>query len=135
VRRLLREDREHIIKTMLDQGRLTADDAFDIAKDRVIFDEEADKRAVIKRVVQSVMRSIRLQTGIKGRVCFNLKAAESVYVNIEKTESLDDLDLIEKQLNKQYFGLMDAKQRIEHRREIILGQITLDEVFAVTEQS
>lgn len=125
---LSREAREFIKGVIRDHGKMTRDEAVAIVEPHYIFDPTAAKRREILRVVQSIMASIRSETG--KRECFNYKdAAESVYINVETTNSVESLDAVEAQIDKQLNGLYESKRRIARRREVLNGQIEIEKLM------
>ena len=125
--KLSKQARENIKQFMIDNGQMTTDEAMAMVEPHYMFDPQTAKRAEIRQVVHRIMRSIK---GVAGkRACFNLKDAESRYINIETTTSLNALDGVERQLDAQFFGLSDSKYRIAKRRRVLIGQLGLPDVF------
>ena len=116
---LTKQAREYILKVMHDRGGLSTEEAVEIVKPHLMLDPQELIRAETLRVVQRIMRGIKGETG--KRACFNYKTgADSIYVNIETTESLLALNGVEKQLDGQFIGLSVSKKRIAKRRSVII---------------
>ena len=114
-RRLTKQAREHIELIMRNNSEMSTDEAMEIVEPHFMFDPQTAKRTEIRRTVHRIMRAIKGETG--KRVCFNLRDDDaSFYVNIETTLSIDALDGVEKQLDGQFYGLRESKNRIAKRR-------------------
>ena len=106
---------------MRNRGEMTTDEAIELVTPHYIFEPQTAKASEVRRCVHQIMRGIKNDNG--QRACFNLKAdGESKYVNIETTVSIDSLDRVEAQLDRQYYGLNESKKRVSMRREIIIGK-------------
>ena len=125
---LSKEARERIKDQMRDYGELTRDEAYEIVEPHFMFCPDDAKRREIYRSIQSIKQSIRTEDG--KRSCFNYKdAADSVYVNIETTESLRSLNAVEEQLRRQHEGLGVSRKRVSRRRAVLHDQLGIDDIY------
>jgi len=122
--KLTKRAREVITEAMREQGELTTEDAAELVRPHIMFDPQDLMRAETLRVVQRIMRGIKGKAG--KRVCFNLKddQKESQYVNIDTTNSIENLNGIENQLTWQFYGLHKSIMRIDKRRRVLMGMDT-----------
>ena len=122
-RKLTKQAREYITQVMHDKGDLTTEEALEIAAPHLLLNPQELVRAESLRIVQRIMRGIKGETG--NRICFNYKTeVESIYVNVDTTESLPALNGVEKQLDAQLFGLHASKRTVEKRRRVLIGKRT-----------
>jgi len=127
--KLTKQAREYITGIMTERGGLSTEDAVELIRPHLLLDPQELIRAETLRVVQRIMRGIRGKTG--KRACFNYKdGADSQYVNIETTESIQALNGVEKQLDGQFIGLIASKKRITKRRSVLINK---KRSFPVTE--
>lgn len=124
---LEKKAREAILEQMDELGEITTDAVMELIKPHYIFDIKKLRNQALRRTANSLMRRYKDDKGL--RTCFNYKDdGVSKYVNVDKTKDLKALESIESQLNKKYKGLNESKKKIKARRQILSGQLSMEEI-------
>lgn len=124
---LEKKAREAILEQMDELGEITTDAVMELIRPHYIFDIKKLRNQALRRTANSLMRRYKDDKGI--RTCFNYKDdGVSKYVNVDKTKDLKALESIESQLNKKYKGLNESKKKIKARRQILSGQLSMEEI-------
>lgn len=121
------ESRQYIENQIHDRGEITTEEIMDLVRDHFIFDMPSAKEQQIRRVAHRIMSSIRDES--KTRICFAInKDSESVYVNVENSNSLEDLDKVRAQLGNKFDGLNKSLKKVKARTREVQGQISMFDV-------
>ena len=124
---LEKKAREAILEQMDELGEITTDAVMELIKPHYIFDIKKLRNQALRRTANSLMRRYKDDKGL--RTCFNYKDdCVSKYVNVDKTKDLKALESIESQLNKKYKGLNESKKKIKARRQILSGQLSMEQI-------
>ena len=118
---LTKEASEAVKHHIRAHGELTRDKAYEIIEPHFTFLPDGSKRREIYRAIQCIMRSIRTEDG--NRSCYNYKTdKDSIYVDIETTNSIQSLDAVDEQLRRQNEGLDVSRSHISRRRAALQGE-------------
>ena len=123
-----KKHRDFILDKIRDSENITAKEVADIIK---IYGPEPDVERLIENEYKATARKFLAATKDSNglRECFAVRdvMGKVVYVNIAKTKNSGDLDNVTAALAKQYRGLNKSMKKIELRRRLLIGQITLEE--------
>ncbi len=126
---LEKQAREAILKQMDELGEITTDTVMELIRPHYIFDIKKLRNQALRRVANSLMRRYKDDKGI--RVCFNYREdGVSKYLNVDKTNNLKALETIENQLNKKYKGLNESKKKVNMRKQVLKGQLSMKDIEA-----
>lgn len=126
---LEKQAREAILKQMDELGEITTDAVIELIRPHYIFDIKKLRNQALRRVANSLMRRYKDDKGI--RVCFNYREdGVSKYLNVDKTNNLKALETIENQLNKKYKGLNESKKKVNMRKQVLKGQLSMKDIEA-----
>lgn len=120
-----------ILNLMEDMEEITAEGVVKLIEPHYSFDISKAREQALRKAANQIIARFKDEKGI--RVFYNYTDDEgaSVYVNVDATENIDALDGVEKQLNRKYFGLNVAKEKIERRKQEISGQMGLEDLSGV----
>lgn len=124
---LTQEARQYIEDQIHDRGEITTEEVMDIIRPHFIFDMLSAKEQQIRRVAHRIMSGVRDEN--KTRICFAIdKDGESVYVNVENSNSLEDLDKIRAQLGNKFDGLNKSLKKVNARTREVQGQMSMFDI-------
>ena len=110
-------------------GEMSQQDVMDIIRPYMEADIDIAKlkEQYCRRVANGLMSRYRDERGI--RTCFTVKGGEgSKYVNIDKTQSEEDLRSINTALRKKINGLISSKNKVSKNMRVLAGQMTIEDV-------
>lgn len=119
------EARDYIEEQVHDRGEITTEEVMEMVRPHFLFDPESALEQQIRRVAHRIMASVRAEDNT--RICFAIKRdAESTYVNVENTTSVEDLDKVRAQLGRKYDGLNRSLKKVNERFHEIDGQMSFE---------
>lgn len=119
------EAREYIENQVRNFGEISTDEVMDMVRPHFLFDPESAREQQIRRVAHRIMAGVRAEDNT--RICFAIrKDAESTYVNVENTTSVEDLDKVRAQLGRKYDGLNRSLKKVNERFREIDGQMSFE---------
>ncbi len=122
---LERKARDIIVQKIMESGEMDTEDIMDLIRPHYLFDPSRAREQAIRRKANQLAAQVRDERGI--RTVFNCKEqGVSKYVNIEVSNSLEDLKSIEGQLTKKLNGLNASRIKTSRRRAQVEGQLSLD---------
>jgi hypothetical protein len=123
-----KKHRDFILDKIRGAENITAKEVADIIK---IYGPAPDVERLIENEYKATARKLLASTKDDNglRECFAVKeiTGKVVYVNIAKTKNSSDLDKVTAALAKQYRGLNKSMKKIELRKKVLNGQMTLEE--------
>lgn len=123
-RLITRQAREYIINEIHDRGQMTKSEIAELIRPHCSFDPQALQEQALNRLVGSICRSIRDESGV--RTVFIAKNQDAV-VDIETSTSLELVATVDDQISANLRGLVASKQKTERRRQELFGQTNLFE--------
>ncbi len=118
---LEKKAKEKILEQMEYLDEINSDTVADLIIPHMSFDVKKAIRQQAKRQANQLIAKKKGQDG--SRSWF---ACKDKYVNIEKTKSMEDLNIIEDSLAKKYVGLNKSKKKVEKQKELLSGQLMID---------
>lgn len=116
--------KEVIMSRMEGLKEITTEAVMALVRPHFQFDASKAREQALRRKAHSLMAQFKDETGV--RTCFNYSDnGESKYVNIDETKSLKALNGVDIQISKKYYGLNEAKKKINRRRIELSGQMEL----------
>ncbi len=117
--------RDVIIQIIRDSGEISTERIMDLVRPHINFDYEIAKEQVTRRVANQLAAQVRDDD--KTRVMFACKKDKvSKYINIDKSNDLVALKLVESNLRQKMHGLEKSHAKASRRRMVIEGQMSLD---------
>ncbi len=117
------EARQFIEDQIHDYGEITTEEVMDLVRPHFVFDPESAREQQIRRTAHRIMSGIRSYD--KTRTCFAIKKeGESTYVNVENTQSIEDLDKVRAQLGYKFDGLNRSLKKVNERTLHLQGQLS-----------
>ncbi len=120
---LEKKAKEKILEQMEYLDEINSDTVADLIIPHMSFDTKKAIRQQAKRQANQLISKMKGKDG--SRSWF---ACKDRYVNVEKTQNMEDLNIIEDSLAKKYVGLNKSKEKIERQKEILSGQLRIDAV-------
>lgn len=118
---LEKQAKEKILQQMEYLTEINSDTVADLIIPHMSFDVKKAIRQQAKKQANQLIAKMRGQDGIR-----SWYACKDKYVNVEKTQSMEDLNVIEDSLLKKYVGLNASKKKVEKQKEILSGQLMID---------
>jgi hypothetical protein len=116
--------KEVILAQMEELGEVTKEAVVELIRPHYIFDACVAREREIGKKANSLMAQFRDEHG--ARICYNYNDdGQSKYINVDTTKNLRALNGVEKQLNNKFYGLNQAKKKVEHRQLELSGQMEL----------
>lgn len=119
---ITKEAREYIINEIHNRGQMSKSEIAELVRPHCSFDPQALQEQALNRLVGSICRSIRDETGV--RTVFIAKGKDAI-VNIETSTSLDLVSAVDEQLKANIKGLSASRAKSKLRRQELSGQTTL----------
>lgn len=123
-RLITKEARAHIIEQIHECGQMSKSEIADLIRPHCTFDPIALENQAINRLVGSICRSIRDETGT--RSVFVAKGRDAI-VDIDTSTSLPLVAKIDEQLAANIKGLQASKKKTALRRAVLAGQTSMFE--------
>ena len=123
-RLITKEARAHIIEQIHERGQMSKSEIADLIRPHCTFDPIALENQAINRLVGSICRSIRDETGT--RSVFVAKGRDAI-VDIDTSNSLPLVAKIDEQLAANIKGLQASKKKTALRRAVLAGQTSMFE--------
>lgn len=125
IRRLEPKAREMIKHKLFDAGEIRTEEVVDLIRPHYQFDPVAAKERELKRMAHQMMSSVRDEKGDRSTFACNV-AGVSKYVNVDKSNDLDNLRGVDEQLRVKLEGLKKSSRKASNRRMEVEGQMSLD---------
>lgn len=118
------------IEEILDlRGEITMDEAVEIVEPHLICNYQEMRIQKAKQVVRSIMQSRKDSAGT--RTCFATKrdGGESVYIDIDTCESVNDLRIVEQQLYEKAKGTVKSHRKARTNLRVLEGQVSMADIL------
>lgn len=115
--RLEPKARSRIKQILEDEGIIDVEEGMAIVRPHLLFDAAEAREREVRRVTHGIIASMRDPLGV--RRCFATDHGD--FVNVEKTNDIDALNDVERQLSKKYAGLYPGLAKVTKRRNELAG--------------
>lgn len=122
---ITKEARARIIEQIHESGQLSKSEVADLIRPHCSFDPIQLQEQAINRLVGSICRSIRDDSG--ARSVFIAKG-ENAIVDVDTCTSLSLVSNIDARIAANIKGLMASKKKTALRKQILLGQMSIFDV-------
>lgn len=122
---LEKKAKEVIVRQLEELGEITIEKAIELITPHFSFDSDKSKKSQIRRKAVSIVSQLRDENRI--RKCFVVKTTEGISkaINIEKSNNLAELEIVESSFNKIMSGYFNSVAKIKNRKNIIQGQTSI----------
>jgi hypothetical protein len=127
---IMRKAKEAIMLQMEEVTELDIDIVIEIIRPHFFYDAATAREQALRRKANQIMAQFKDEKGIRKCFVYQDKMGTGKYLNIEKTEDLDALDMVKGYLEKKYIGLNASIKKINSRRKEVAGQISIDEYMS-----
>ena len=121
-RLITKEARAYIIEQIHEQGQMSKSDIVDLIRKHCTFDLITLQEQALNRLVGSICRSIRDETG--ARTVFIAKGQDAI-VDVATSTSVALVSAVDAQIGAHLKGLQASKKKTERRMQELGGQISL----------
>lgn len=121
-RLITKEARARIIDEIHDRGQMSKSEIADLIRPHCSFDPVALQEQAINRLVGSICRSIRDESGV--RTTFIAKGQDAI-VDVETSTSIALVTVVDNQLKANIKGLAASRKKTVRRRQELTGQADL----------
>lgn len=122
---LERKAKETILRQIKDLGEITIENAIELVTPHFSFDADKSRKSAIRRKAISLIAQSRDEKGV--RKCFVIKDTEEISkaINVEKSNSLTELALVESAFTKVMGGYYSSIAKVKNRKNILEVQISI----------
>ncbi len=121
-RLIAKEARARIIDEIHDRGQMSKSEIANLIRPHCSFDPVALQEQAINRLVGSICRSIRDESGV--RTTFIAKGQDAI-VDVETSTSIALVTVVDNQLKANIKGLAASRKKTVRRRQELTGQADL----------
>lgn len=118
---LEKQAKEKILEQMDYLEEITSDTVAELILPHLSIDIKELIRQKAKKKANELIATKKGQDGIRSWF-----ACKDKYVNVEKTKSIEDLNIIEESFIKKYTSLNQSKMKIEKQRQVLQVQLKID---------
>ena len=117
--------KEIIVRQIEELGEITIENAIELVAPHFSFDSDKSRKSAIRRKTISLIAQLRDEKGV--RKCFVIKDTKGISkaINIEKSNSLTELGLVESAFTKVMSGYHSSVVKIKNRKSILEGQTSI----------
>ena len=119
---ITKEARAYIISEIHDHGQMSKSDIAELIRPHCSFDPIALQEQALNRLVGSICRSIRDESG--ARTVFIAKGRDTI-VDVETSTSLSLVSAVDDQISSNIKGLRASKKKTSRRKQELSGQINI----------
>ena len=127
---LMKKAKETIMLQMEEASELDIETVVEIIRPHFMYDAAAAREQALRRKANQLMAQFKDEKGIRKCFVYQDKTGTGKYLNVDKTEDLDALDIVKGHLEKKYIGLNASIKKINKRRKEIAGQISIEEYMS-----
>lgn len=117
-----KEARQLVKEQVREHGDMTKSEIVELLRPHCTFDPVSLQEQALNRMVGSLVRSIRDETGV--RTAFILKGKDTI-VDVDNCESLSKVSEVDDMLDMNIKGLQASKRKTERRKKELAGQMSM----------
>ena len=122
---ITKEARGFVIEQIHDNGAMTKSEIIELLRPHCTFDPLALQEQAINRLVGSIARSIRDESGI--RTAFILRGKDTI-IDVETCTSITNVSSVDDMLDLNIKGLQASKRKTERRKKELAGQLSVFDI-------
>lgn len=121
--------KEIILGQMEELAEMDTEVVMDLIRPHFSFDYRKAKEQAIRRKANNLIAHLKDENGV--RKCFK---HDDKFINIENTKDLKALKEINRQLENKYVGLNKSIKKVNRRKQVLEGQLSLLEVISAARE-
>jgi len=122
---ITKEARERVIEQIHENGDMTKSEIAELLRPHCTFDPVRLQDQAVNRLVGSIVKSIRDESGV--RTAFILRGKDAI-IDVETCTSYQKVAFVDEQLDLNIKGLQASKRKTERRRKELAGQLSVFDI-------